>query len=91
MQVKQKVICTLQRMSYQPNYVTLFLLCNKLSELSLSFQHCPKVVHDLMLSCWSKDRIKRPTFGHIRETLEKWIRNPDLLQEIASVVTKKLV
>ena len=44
-----------------------------------------------MLSCWSKDRTKRPTLGHIRETLEKWIRNPDLLQEIASVVTKKLV
>ena len=44
-----------------------------------------------MLGCWSKDRTKRPKFGHIRETLEKWIRTPDLLQEIASVVTKKLV
>ena len=44
-----------------------------------------------MLNCWSKDRNKRPKFNGIRETLEKWIRNPDLMQEIASVVTKTLV
>ena len=54
-------------------------------------QSCPKVVHDLMLSCWSKDRSKRPKFTMIQETLEKWIGNPHLLLEIASVVTKGLV
>ena len=44
-----------------------------------------------MLSCWSKDRSKRPKFTVIREALEKWIGNPHLLLEIASVVTKGLV
>ena len=44
-----------------------------------------------MLSCWSKDRSKRPKFTVIQETLEKWIGNPNLLLEIASVVTKRLV
>ena len=44
-----------------------------------------------MLSCWNKDRSKRPKFTVIREILEKWIGNPHLLQEIASVVTKGLV
>ena len=44
-----------------------------------------------MLSCWSKDRSKRPKFTVIRETLEKWIGNPHLLLEVASVVTKGLV
>ncbi|XP_057304891.1 ephrin type-B receptor 1-B-like [Hydractinia symbiolongicarpus] len=49
---------------------------------------CPKVIHDFMLHCWNKDRTKRPKFGAARDQLEKWIRNPDLLQEIASVITK---
>ena len=44
-----------------------------------------------MLSCWNKDRSKRPKFAVIQETLEKWIGNPHLLLEIASVVTKGLV
>jgi len=50
--------------------------------------HCPKVLHDLMLTCWYKDRQKRPKFNALRDTLEKWIRNPESLQEIASVITK---
>ena len=44
-----------------------------------------------MLRCWSKDRIKRPKFSVIQETLEKWIGNPHLLLEIASFVTTGLV
>ena len=69
-------------------FVCLFLF---LFFVFFSCQSCPKVVHDLMLNCWIKDRSKRPTFTVIRETLEKWIGNPDLLLEIASVVTKGLV
>ncbi|NP_001296646.1 ephrin type-A receptor 8-like precursor [Hydra vulgaris] len=50
---------------------------------------CPKVIHNLMLNCWNKDRSKRPKFSSIVILLEKWIRNSDLLTEIApSVVTK---
>ncbi|XP_057304892.1 ephrin type-B receptor 1-B-like [Hydractinia symbiolongicarpus] len=49
---------------------------------------CPKVIHDFMLHCWNKDRTKRPKFEAARDQVEKWIRNPDLLQEIASVKTK---
>lgn len=49
---------------------------------------CPKVVHDMMLECWSKDRMKRPKFSEVRSKIDQWIRSPDLLSEIASVVTK---
>jgi len=46
-------------------------------------------VHDLMLTCWLKDRIKRPKFREIRATIDKWIRSPELLKQEASVVTKR--
>ena len=51
-------------------------------------QSCPKVIHNMMLECWNKDRAKRPKFKEIRERIEQWIRSPELLEEIASVVTK---
>ena len=41
-----------------------------------------------MLFCWTKDRTKRPRMVEIRDQLEKWIRNPELLDASASVVTK---
>ena len=45
-----------------------------------------------MLECWSKDCSKRPKFSSVVVLLEKWIRNSDLLTEIAaSVVTKTSV
>ncbi|XP_065061022.1 ephrin type-A receptor 4a-like isoform X6 [Rhopilema esculentum] len=50
---------------------------------------CPKVVHDLMLSCWHKDRVKRPKFKDIRGTIDKWIQSPELLTHEESVVTKR--
>lgn len=50
--------------------------------------NCPKVIHDLMLHCWVKERTKRPKMVEIRDQLEKWIRNPDLLEATASVVNK---
>ncbi|XP_065060997.1 ephrin type-B receptor 1-B-like [Rhopilema esculentum] len=50
---------------------------------------CPKVVHDLMLSCWHKDRVKRPKFKDIRGTIDKWIRSPELLKHEESVVTRR--
>ena len=54
-------------------------------------QSCPKVVHDLMLSCWHKDRVKRPKFKDIRGTIDKWIRSPELLKHEESVVTRRYV
>eukprot|EP00795_Rhopilema_esculentum_P006985 gene6985-12606_t len=51
---------------------------------------CPKVVHDLMLSCWHKDRVKRPKFKDIRGTIDKWIRSPELLKHEESVVTRRV-
>lgn len=50
--------------------------------------HCRKVIHNLMLDCWNKDRAKRPKFKEIKEKIEQWIRSPELLSEYASVVTK---
>eukprot|EP00795_Rhopilema_esculentum_P006978 gene6978-12600_t len=49
---------------------------------------CPKVVHDLMLSCWHKDRVKRPKFKDIRCTFDKWIRSPELLKHEESSCPK---
>eukprot|EP00112_Aurelia_sp_Birch-Aquarium-sp1_P012893 Seg2718.1 transcript_id=Seg2718.1/GoldUCD/mRNA.D3Y31 product="Ephrin type-A receptor 5" protein_id=Seg2718.1/GoldUCD/D3Y31 len=67
--------------------------CSKISFDYDSFQNsqnsCPKVVHDLMLSCWHKDRVKRPKFRDVRNTIDKWIRSPELLKQEASVVTKR--
>ncbi|XP_066926548.1 ephrin type-B receptor 1-B-like [Clytia hemisphaerica] len=50
--------------------------------------NCPKVIHDLMLHCWKKDRTKRPRMVEIRDQIEKWIRSPDLLETTVTVVTK---
>eukprot|EP00795_Rhopilema_esculentum_P006969 gene6969-12591_t len=52
---------------------------------------CPKVVHDLMLSCWHKDRVKRPKFKDIRGTIDKWIQSPELLTHEKSIVIRRYV
>eukprot|EP00795_Rhopilema_esculentum_P006974 gene6974-12596_t len=52
---------------------------------------CPKVVHDLMLSCWHKDRVKRPKFKDIRGTIDKWIQCPELLTHEKSIVIRRYV
>ena len=44
-----------------------------------------------MLQCWNKDRLKRPRFTNILQKVEEWLKNPDTLTEIASVITKRLV
>ena len=46
---------------------------------------CPAVVHDLMLSCWNKNRTERPLFSIIREGLDSWIKHPDLLDGVAVI------
>jgi len=51
--------------------------------------NCPKIVHDLMLSCWRKDRVKRPKFNAIRDTIDKWILSPEMLKMEGSVITKR--
>jgi serine/threonine protein kinase len=51
--------------------------------------NCPKVIHDLMLRCWHKERTKRPKFKEIVEQIEQWISTPLLLTEVASVVRKR--
>ncbi|XP_066916418.1 ephrin type-B receptor 1-B-like [Clytia hemisphaerica] len=50
---------------------------------------CPKGIHDLMLQCWHKDRLKRPRFSNILQKVEEWLKNPDRLTDIASVITKR--
>ncbi|XP_065060999.1 ephrin type-B receptor 1-B-like [Rhopilema esculentum] len=50
---------------------------------------CPKVVHDLMLSCWEKDRGKRRRFRELRSIIDNWLESPELLTQEASVVTKR--
>jgi len=47
---------------------------------------CPRVVHDLMLVCWSKDRSRRPLFSVIRDKIESWMRNAHLLDDLAPVM-----
>ncbi|XP_017555773.1 ephrin type-A receptor 4b [Pygocentrus nattereri] len=45
---------------------------------------CPVVLHQLMLDCWEKSRSERPKFGQIVNTLDKLIRNPNSLKELAN-------
>uniref|UniRef100_A0A674DD85 receptor protein-tyrosine kinase n=1 Tax=Salmo trutta TaxID=8032 RepID=A0A674DD85_SALTR len=46
---------------------------------------CPVVLHQLMLDCWEKGRSERPKFGQIVTTLDKLIRNPARLRELANI------
>ncbi|KAJ8394985.1 hypothetical protein AAFF_G00039360 [Aldrovandia affinis] len=45
---------------------------------------CPVVLHQLMLDCWEKGRSERPKFGQIVATLDKLIRNPNSLRQLAN-------
>ncbi|XP_016112584.1 ephrin type-A receptor 3-like [Sinocyclocheilus grahami] len=45
---------------------------------------CPVVLHQLMLDCWEKSRSERPRFRQIVNTLDKLIRNPNSLKELAN-------
>ncbi|XP_036409624.1 ephrin type-A receptor 4b [Megalops cyprinoides] len=45
---------------------------------------CPVVLHQLMLDCWEKGRSDRPKFGQIVTTLDKLIRNPGSLKQLAN-------
>ncbi|XP_077998531.1 ephrin type-B receptor 1-B-like [Glandiceps talaboti] len=43
---------------------------------------CPQALHQLMLDCWQKDRINRPTFSSLVNMLDRLIRNPSTLKNI---------
>ncbi|KAJ8375903.1 hypothetical protein SKAU_G00064830 [Synaphobranchus kaupii] len=45
---------------------------------------CPVVLHQLMLDCWEKGRSERPKFGQIVASLDKLIRNPGSLRQLAN-------
>ncbi|XP_078522034.1 ephrin type-A receptor 3-like isoform X1 [Lissotriton helveticus] len=45
---------------------------------------CPIVLHQLMLDCWQKSRSDRPKFGQIVNILDKFIRNPSSLKQLAN-------
>ncbi|KTG31288.1 hypothetical protein cypCar_00030043, partial [Cyprinus carpio] len=45
---------------------------------------CPVVLHQLMLDCWEKNRSDRPKFGQIVNTLDRLIRNPSSLKQLAN-------
>uniref|UniRef100_A0A673ADB3 receptor protein-tyrosine kinase n=1 Tax=Sphaeramia orbicularis TaxID=375764 RepID=A0A673ADB3_9TELE len=46
---------------------------------------CPVVLHQLMLDCWEKGRSDRPKFGQIVTILDKLIRNPASLRDLANM------
>ncbi|XP_069832079.1 ephrin type-A receptor 3-like isoform X4 [Dendropsophus ebraccatus] len=48
---------------------------------------CPVVLHQLMLDCWQKCRSDRPKFGQIVNILDKFIRTPSTLNELANTST----
>ncbi|KAF4089610.1 hypothetical protein AMELA_G00068210 [Ameiurus melas] len=45
---------------------------------------CPVSLHQLMLDCWQKERSERPKFSQIVNMLDKLIRNPGALKELAN-------
>ncbi|VDM48532.1 unnamed protein product [Toxocara canis] len=55
-----------------------------ISEITLGYRlpapmDTPQSLHNLMMRCWHIDRHKRPTFAHILQTLEEYIKHPDLI------------
>ncbi|XP_065664770.1 fibroblast growth factor receptor-like [Hydra vulgaris] len=36
-------------------------------------ENCSSIVHDIMLNCWSKDPLLRPTFSELRNKIEQII------------------
>ncbi|GCB64941.1 hypothetical protein scyTo_0009898 [Scyliorhinus torazame] len=44
---------------------------------------CPSAIYQLMMQCWQQERVKRPKFCDIVNILDKLIRNPDSLKNIA--------
>ncbi|KAM4695467.1 ephrin type-A receptor 3-like isoform 2-T2 [Discoglossus pictus] len=48
---------------------------------------CPVVLHQLMLDCWQKCRSDRPKFGQIVNILDKFIRTPSSLSQLANSST----
>nr|CAB3242905.1 Eph-like ephrin receptor like protein precursor [Phallusia mammillata] len=47
-------------------------------------EDCPSVLHQLMLSCWQRDRHARPTFADVGKRLEVMLDDPDSLLILAS-------
>ncbi|XP_035382211.1 ephrin type-A receptor 3 isoform X1 [Electrophorus electricus] len=45
---------------------------------------CPVVLHQLMLDCWEKSRGERPKFSQIVTALDRLIRNPSSLKQLAN-------
>jgi len=46
-------------------------------------QDCPQAIYQLTLDCWQRDRAARPKFNAIVKTLDKLIRSPEMLRQIA--------
>lgn len=44
---------------------------------------CPESIYQLMLDCWQRERSQRPKFSAIVPTLDRLIRTPELLRQIA--------
>uniref|UniRef100_A0A914ZNN2 receptor protein-tyrosine kinase n=1 Tax=Parascaris univalens TaxID=6257 RepID=A0A914ZNN2_PARUN len=55
-----------------------------ISEITLGYRlpapmDTPQSLHDLMMRCWHIDRHKRPTFAQILQTLEEYVKQPELI------------
>lgn len=44
---------------------------------------CPSILYELMKSCWSQNRLRRPHFQEIRAQLQHFISSPQLLRPVA--------
>ncbi|XP_074964967.1 ephrin type-A receptor 1 isoform X2 [Phalacrocorax aristotelis] len=44
---------------------------------------CPSILYELMKSCWSHDRMRRPHFQEIRAQLQHFVSSPQLLWPVA--------
>ncbi|XP_071945652.1 ephrin type-B receptor 1-B-like isoform X2 [Antedon mediterranea] len=41
---------------------------------------CPECIYELMLDCWERDRLQRPTFSSMVSSIDRMIKNPSMLQ-----------
>ncbi|XP_033097790.1 ephrin type-B receptor 1-B-like [Anneissia japonica] len=41
---------------------------------------CPECIYELMLDCWERDRLQRPTFSSMVSSIDRMMKNPSMLQ-----------
>lgn len=62
--------CPTGKFSLHIYFLSIFNSSDSVTDLLVSFSGCPPTLYDIMLECWNKDPLKRPTFETLQWKLE---------------------